>query len=335
MNEPELEDCIKVVFDKEVSDLWQGTSTFYSGYRNDTFNYPNAETLVDIFLALGTDSKLQSFFLNSAKTAIIKSPEFESSIDRQAMYVSNSAICFYALLKLGYINESIESLQKRAKTRNIIYLLISNLISQNLFNFNQLKIISDIISTDTDFQQKSSQSYGSKLQTRIIKSRFEILTKQVRKINVEINQDKKAVSEKITNLGLNSNYNRLMDVMESFIQTGSSEVVNAGMISNLRTFMADLLKDIAHKIAQMKNEEIPNIRESEMGNIRSYLKNKLELGDNEDKFIDSFVSILHKEGGHSFMSETEYFRLSRNIAIELALFLLTKYEKKYQPHSIR
>jgi hypothetical protein len=251
------------------------------------------------------------------------------------MYVSNSAICFYALLKLGYINESIESLQKRAKTRNIIYLLISNLISQNLFNFNQLKIISDIISTDTDFQQKSSQSYGSQLQTRIIKSRFEILTKQVRKINVEINQDKKAVSEKITNLGLNSNYNRLMDVMESFIQTGSSEVVNAGMISNLRTFMADLLKDIAHKIAQMKNEEIPNIRESEMGNIRSYLKNKLELGDNEDKFIDSFVSILHKEGGHSFMSETEYFRLSRNIAIEFALFLLSKYEKKYQPHSIR
>jgi hypothetical protein len=39
---------------------------------------------------------------------------------------------------------------------------------------------------------------------------------------------------------------------------------------------------------------------------------------------------LHEEGGHSFVSEKEYFRLSRNIAIEIALFVLSKYEKKYK-----
>lgn len=29
------------------------------------------------------------------------------------------------------------------------------------------------------------------------------------------------------------------------------------------------------------------------------------------------------------MSDKEYFRLARNIAIEIALFMLSKYEKKY------
>ena len=94
--------------------------------------------------------------------------------------------------------------------------------------------------------------------------------------------------------------------------------------------MADLLKDIAERIAEKEREIIPkNKGKTEMANIRSYLKNKLELSEKDDEFIDSFINILHKEGGHSFMSEKEYFRLAGNIAIEISLFALTKFERKY------
>lgn len=64
-----------------------------------------------------------------------------------------------------------------------------------------------------------------------------------------------------------------------------------------------------------------------MGNIRAYLKNKFNLTDEENNFLNNFISILHGEGGHSFVSEKEYFRLARNIAIEISLFMLSKYEK--------
>jgi hypothetical protein len=103
------------------------------------------------------------------------------------------------------------------------------------------------------------------------------------------------------------------------------------MISNLRTFVGNLLKDVAHKIAEKKKEKIPITEgHSEMGNIRTYLKRELELSQNDDEFIDSFVNVLHSEGGHAFTSEKEYFRLARNIAIEIALFVLSKYERKFK-----
>lgn len=92
--------------------------------------------------------------------------------------------------------------------------------------------------------------------------------------------------------------------------------------------MCDLSLDIARKISEAKNEEIPKLpKHSEIGNARSYVKHNLELTDKDNKFIDSFVEILHNEGGHSFLSEKEYFRLARNMAIEISLFVLSKYEK--------
>ena len=169
------------------------------------------------------------------------------------------------------------------------------------------------------------------LEDEIIKCRYQLLTWQVKKINVEINQDKKVVSQKISSLGFNKSYNQLLDEIDNFIYTQTSNVVNAGMISNLRALMADLLKDVANRIAEKGGETIPTIKgHGELGNVRGYLKTKLDLSSNDDKFIDSFVDILHSEGGHAFMSEKEYFRLARNIAIEIALFILSKYEKKFK-----
>jgi hypothetical protein len=40
--------------------------------------------------------------------------------------------------------------------------------------------------------------------------------------------------------------------------------------------------------------------------------------------MNKYVDILHSEGGHSFTSNVEYFRLAKNIGIEISLFLLSK-----------
>ena len=128
----------------------------------------------------------------------------------------------------------------------------------------------------------------------------------------------------------NQNYTELLTGIDRFLDTDTENFINAGMISNLRNFMADLLKDIAYKITEKEQEKIiANKSLGEMGNIRKYLKKKLDLSYKENKFVDSFIDILHVKGGHSFMSEKEYFRLARNFAIEIMLFILSKYEKKF------
>jgi len=75
------------------------------------------------------------------------------------------------------------------------------------------------------------------------------------------------------------------------------------------------------------NEDIPDdAKLGHMGRIRKYLKIKLELSDADNQLINKYIEILHSEGGHSFTANIEYFRLARNIGIEIVLLLLKKYE---------
>ncbi len=163
---------------------------------------------------------------------------------------------------------------------------------------------------------------------KLIDQRFELLKNELKTINIEINQDKKELIEKFKYLEFDDKYNELLMDIDKYIYGDAPKIVNAGMIGNLRSFFESLVKDMALKISKKFNEQIPRIEgRGEIGSIRVYLKNKFGLSDNDDNFINSFVKILHGEGGHDFVSEKEYFRLARNIAIEIGLFLMSKYEK--------
>ncbi len=326
----ELVRNIQIIFEKEVSDLNKGQNTFYtiSEHEKSIFKYPNAETLIDLFLMVKSDEKLKSYFVNCLKNKIIDSDEASSSGLKWSRYpfVGISQLCFYALLELNYTEEAIDSFDNRKHGCEGIFSVIYRLIPTGYFDLNQLNEIAIIVR-----KSQFSSIKAVRLDTLIIEARYELLKMQIKKVNIEINQDKKTVSEKILQFGFDKSYNELLNEIDNFINNETSKIVNAGMISNLRTFIGNLLKEIANKIAKQKSEIIPIIKDSEMGNIRSYLKINLKLSDKDDKLIDSFVDILHKEGGHSFTSEKEYFRLARNIAIEIALFILTKYEREHKP----
>lgn len=324
----ELEENLQIVFDKEENDLKKDGYTYsHRGTQAKEITYPNSEILMELFSGLGNDV-LKSFFIDVLRKRIVNADEVSYGILRP---VGISVLCFHVLIELGYTNDAVESLKSRRKTWRGIYFLLYQIIDRNYFDSNQLKDISKKLQSEEKDFLDILPYQGTHLKSKIIQARFEILKTKIRKVNVEINQDKKSVAEKISLLGLSGNYNELLSCIDNFIFTDTSEVVNAGMISNLRTFIADLFKDIAKRIANIEHEEIPKIEgKAEMGNIRGYLKTKLELSDTDNKFIDSFIDVLHQKGGHSFMSEKEYFRLSRNIAIEIALFVLSRYEKKYK-----
>lgn len=331
METSELRSSLEVVFEKEKQDLYNGHHTFtvYDTKDGYTIRYPHAETLIQLYLTVRNNQRLRSYLVDALKTGIRNSDS--SFFVTHGTYLEISSLCFYTLVNIGYVNEAIASLKKRKKYCEGLFNLISQMLPMNYFDITQLKDISSktIREMESTSEWVSSEE-GRKLNANIVSLRYEILAKQVSKINVEINEDKKTVSEKIGYLGFNQNYNELLDGIDDFLNADTEKFINAGMISNLRTFTADLLKDIAYKIAEKEQEKITmNDTRSEIGNIRRYLKRKLDLSDKDDKFVDSFVDILHAEGGHAFMSEKEYFRLARNIAIEITLFILSKYEKKF------
>jgi hypothetical protein len=329
----ELKSSIDIVFEKEIRDLHSGYRTLAVNESKNEYviTYPHAETLVQLYLTIRSNEKLKSFFIKALEDGIINSDG--PILLPMGTYLGISRLCFYTLVNVGYVNEAIVSLKKRKSSLGCegLFNLITEMLPKNYFDSKQL---GDILLKTRQMEKTRSEfnlcGEGLRLNTNIINCRYEILTRQIGKINIEINEDKKVVSEKLGRLGFNESYNELLNGIDSFINTDTENFINAGMISNLRTFMADLLKDVASRIAEEKQETIPTIDgRKEMGNIREYLKRKLDLSSNDDEFIDSFVKILHAEGGHAFMSDKEYFRLARNIAIEIALFVLSKYEKNY------
>ncbi len=333
----QLQESLQIIFDKEENDLKVGRPTYLikKTTPKPTIEYPNCAMLVSLFSLIRNDAKLRSFYIDSLKKIITNCEEIQYGQKSGGFsLVGNSTLCFYALTEIGYGNEAIESFKKRHGGRQGIYTLIFYLIDFGIFSSKQLTEISDILKKDYVYLLEdiyNPDKIGEKLQEKLISTRFERLSEQIKKVNREINEDEKTVIEKFKLLGFRDTFSELLESLDEYIMADTAKVVNAGIISALRTFMGDLLKDIAVKIAFAEKEEIQKIEgKGEMGAIRSYLKNRLDLTEDDNKFIDSFVNILHGEGGHSFFSEKEYFRLSRNIAIEVALFILSKYEKKYK-----
>lgn len=327
MDITELKSHMDIVFDKEENDLANGKDTWHFNKEKSSGDhilfYPNSETLIDIFSNIQNKEKLKFEFLNKLEYSVKESAEFW----KESAVLGIHALCFYTLIRLGFVEKALKAFESRRKYSDLLLELILSLLRDN-FNYFDIEQLNKILK-EVKRIPVSSIKTKELLITEIIDGRYELLKKKVRGVNVEINLDKKTVSEKIDYLSLDENYKKLLDEIDEFIYTNTSEFVNAAMISNLRVFLEDLFKDIAKRIVNAKEEKIPKVEgRGEMGNIRHYLKDKLDLSEKDDKFITAFVDILHSEGGHSFTSKKEYFRLARNIAIEIALLVLSKYEKK-------
>jgi hypothetical protein len=204
----ELQSDLGIILDKERHDLEKGrlTHTLEKSKDGNVLKYPNAETLIGLFLTIKNDEKLRSAFLSSLTRQVTDDDEFTfHPTIGEPVFLGTSPLCFYTLVNMGFVNEAIDSMKKRHnRSSRGIYNLLLQLIPRNYFNKSQLKEIVTILRTDPFVYPEKED-----LCSMIIDSRYELLRKEITKVNVEINQDKKAVSEKISLLGFVTDYNEL------------------------------------------------------------------------------------------------------------------------------
>jgi hypothetical protein len=178
----------------------------------------------------------------------------------------------------------------------------------------------------------TSLSIKEKFEDKIIALKYDRLKSQLEASNEEINIYKEHVIEMISKYGFPPDMERFLLEIDELPDLSQWQSVNSGMIGKLRSFFESLVKSIANKISAKTGIECPKPQEDEreMGIKRKYIKEHLELSGADNKLIDSFVIILHKEGGHALLSERKYFVMTKNIGIELAYFLLSIYEEKFE-----
>lgn len=328
--------AVKLTLEKELDDLRNGLATWKLNVENDIKNikYEHSDTLIDIFSNIQDQEALKDEFVVTLRNELVFSREERCMYSgRSEYYASTCAISFHVLVKLGFIDDALAGFKARKELGHYsatVFKLILDLLEEDITYFNlkqNLELLSIVKNQSTEGEIASLNKRA--VITALGSLGYEVVKKSVKGINFEINKDKEEVKKIISYLDFDKKYNELLTEIDSFINTESS-ILSSGMIGNLRTFMADMLCDMAKKVAKKEKEEIPKYEKiGHMGNVRRYLKNKLELSDNDDGFINKFVDILHSEGGHSFVSNKQYFRLARNIGIEIALLLLSKYKDKY------
>lgn len=327
MDEKQLAKRVQIVLSKEISDINTNISTFFIDSERN-FSYPNSDILQDLYHSIEeTNEELRSIFLRLL-------------LARYDM--STLPIRSWTLINLGHKEEVLEHMQSD------LYRHLSN-ESSNIFSFIDLILEESLISLSPEelFDLRLSlekitvheflldlRNFKEEILQKLIDLSIIGLKGELKAVNIEINKDVKEVKRIIKYIDLDEKYNEFLTEIDEHLNT-KSRSISAGLINDFRSFFSDLVQDIAKRISSIEGENIPKYKDPEGKNLRDiaryrrYLKIKLELSDRDDDLITSFVGVLHKEGGHSFVSNKEYFRLSRNIAIEITLLLLSKMLKKY------
>jgi hypothetical protein len=269
---------------------------------------------------------------------------------------SNSSLAFYFLLKTGRNDAIIRVL--KAKMKESKYLDTYTDSGENI-EFETYKCINEIEGLFNDilifmhvepvyFDESlldvlieiancnfpRSLNIREKFKDKIITLKYNRLKTQLETFNEELNIHKEQLIGIISKYGFPSEMEKFLLEIDEVPELSNWQSVNSGMIGNLRSFFETLVKSIAKKILAKTGEKYPqDSSKGELGNKRTYIKKHLILSDNDDKLITSFINILHQEGGHAFTSEKKYFVMTKNIGIEIAYFLLSTYEEKFETSS--
>lgn len=248
----------------------------------------------------------------------------------------------WTLFTLGHKDQVLEHIQSSLycssnnETSNIFY-FIDLILQEGLISLSPEELFDLRLSlkkiTVHEFHRDLNH-FKEELLQKLIDLSIVGLKGELKTVNIEINKDVREVIRIIKYIDFDEKYNEFLTEVDKHLNT-KSRSISAGLINDFRSFFSDLVGDIAKRIASIEGETIPKYKDPEgkiltdIARHRRYLKIKLELSDRDDNLITSFIGVLHKEGGHSFVSNKEYLRLSRNIAIEITLLLLSKMLKKY------
>lgn len=342
-----IQEKIDIIFDEEICNLQKNISFYYyektdskgndsgivfppekdleiSLIDNAAMVWDTYTTLKKLYINIENDSISRNIFINKIKEKL------ETTTYRGGgRYIDGSSLAFYFLMKLGKNNDIIETLKKRnAESEIHMTRLFEDVLKflhcePHYFDNNILDTLDDLISQNgfinlTIIAEKFREKYNS--------IKYKKLKNELEKINEQINIHKEQVIDIISKFGFPPTLEKFLLEIDKTSELPDWESINSGMIGNLRAFFEELIRNIANHIKTITKADFPKTENSRIGNLRQYINKYLKLSDRDNELIDAFINILHKEGGHAFLSEKRYFLLAKNIGIEIAYFLLSKLE---------
>lgn len=329
----ENKEQLLIIFHKEIKEQKKWNKTW--NIENFDINYEHAQLIVDLYNIIENEAKKESMIDVLWNIISTTFDEFDSEHNYLFWWIS---LAFFTLCKLWYVDEAIKKLLISKYPISII-LPIFNILSEwiNYFNLHELSAILNVLK-GINLEKESTYSplllnlkdILNELIDLIIDIRFDELKKKVNYTNIEINNDKKVVSEFLKEFWFDKKYNIILNKLDIYFQSEQNdEIVPWWVISILREFFKVFYIDLALKLAEINwLNEVPSNPNSttDIWHARKYIEQEFWLSSDEYKLIDSYKDITNNTWAHSLLSNKKYFRLTKNIWIEIALFMLSKLE---------
>lgn len=141
--------------------------------------------------------------------------------------------------------------------------------------------------------------------------------------NLEVNRDKQTVESFINRLGFSTNLVRSLDHAEKLYRDGTSPFDFKACMGDLRSFMENLHVESAARKGRPPQPGSPR----EWGESTRFLREQGILTQQEENFAASLYTLMSDQAIHRLFAEREHARVSRNVAIEYGLLLLSKISK--------
>lgn len=336
-NEKYIQDRIDIIFNVEKDNLKNNKKFHYF----EKFNPPNfgPQTLnrrlkSDFDLTSNDDFYLEWKAYRTLKQLYNKieinpgAREIFITYLKEKLLNNASSLSFYFLMKIGENYSNIEIVKLKNKKEN------SSRVMQGLFedillfmhlepSFFEYDILNDLKEINSQNIYFAGSSIKSGFENKVNLILYEKLQNELVGVNEELNLHKEQVIGIISKFGFPREMEQFLLEIDEISELSEWASINSGMIGNLRSFFEELIKNMASTIESSTGNICPDRR---IGTLRAFINDYLNITEHEDKFIDSFVTMLHVEGGHAFLSEKKYFLLLKNIGIEIAYFLLEKLE---------
>jgi hypothetical protein len=165
-----------------------------------------------------------------------------------------------------------------------------------------------------------------RLRNALATIRFDRVKQELRGVSSEINQDKKRLIYKYSELGLSKSLIEALEKIDIEIEETGSKFNFSKSIGFVRNIYEESLREFAIKIQHATGIVIPQWTNDrgKMGEAISYFRHVKFLSDKEEKLLTGFSSVISDAGSHSLTSEKYEVRISKNILVEICSYLVDK-----------
>lgn len=281
----------------------------------DSISSPNATTLVKLYSSLASLGEKSAF-----KEALFV------AINKGANYADVGYLILFVLYKIGDLVPAagMAKINLAGDTNNAFDNFMAMLA---LIIKYQYTTISEDEYGNIERLLKDSPNYDVWLKNRITAAKTKIIERELDDINPAINADRdKLVSAWEAKFGKGPLTSTIEEIERSFSEGEFTQTKYASCIGRVRVLISGSMQKIASEISLVKSDGKITTQTSEQA-IFDYLRGIKFISDGEWQITKGLYGLTSDQGSHKLESLREYARITKNMAYELILLCIDRFQK--------